>query len=123
MRPYYTIKTRFALSEMKLKEYFLKDCQSFLTVVKENLKRIDPVCASFPGGCPLDCGHKEELPSFCCFTFFVGPNNNSPQEKPGLPYFIHAFPMAFPYFPHTLLILSSYFFHTLFIQNSYTPHT
>jgi hypothetical protein len=28
---------------MKLKEYFLKDCQSLLTVVKKNLKLMNPV--------------------------------------------------------------------------------
>jgi len=28
---------------MKLKEYFLKDCESLLPVVKENLKPMDPV--------------------------------------------------------------------------------
>jgi hypothetical protein len=72
---------------MKLKEYFLKDCQSMLPVVKEILKRIDPVYASLPGGCPIDC----ELKKNClrCFTFLVSPNNNSPQEKPGLNLLIH----------------------------------
>jgi hypothetical protein len=44
---------------MKLKEYFLKDCQSMLPVVKEILKRIDPVYASLPGGCPIDCELKK----------------------------------------------------------------
>jgi hypothetical protein len=29
---------------MKVKEYFLKDCESLLTLVKENLKLMDTVC-------------------------------------------------------------------------------